>query len=145
MGRNYPLVIDDHIIGNLRLTSSDTLHCDKWRRNPYSHDLFISHFNIFWLVPTHSQCCTANQICSFKKRTRGFPCKFIWKKRWTGPTIHALSTMNAGCQVIVYSFIFPTFSRFCYISYICLRNKSWILYFEWKFHINMTNRGYTRY
>ena len=61
----------------------------------------------------------------------------------------------AGCQVILYSYIFSIFSRFCYNflyfipkSYIfpkLLRQKSWIFNFEWKFHINMTNRGSTRY
>jgi hypothetical protein len=62
-----------------------------------------------------------------------------------------------GCQVILYSYIFNILLYFLYlpkISYISSQNpiffktkreKSWIFYFEWKFHINMTNRCYTRY
>jgi hypothetical protein len=59
------------------------------------------------------------------------------------------SQYYAGCQVILYSYIFPIFSRFCYIpkSYIFSNQwvKSWIFNFERKFQINMTNRYYTRY
>ena len=46
----------------------DTLHS-----SPVGHDLFMSHFNTFWLVST--QCFTANH--TFLERT-SFHCKFIW-------------------------------------------------------------------
>ena len=57
-------------LGNQRLI--DITHpWVNWQRNPRSHELFISNFKTFWLVPTN--CFTANQIaCRYSFKGKDF-------------------------------------------------------------------------
>ena len=75
-----------------------------------------------------------------------------WETTLLWETTLKCHNSSAMLQGVEWSYI-PIFSRFCYISYISSqipiffqnyeRKKSWIFYFEWKFHINMTNKGCT--
>jgi hypothetical protein len=108
----------------------------------------------FLLLNLGDQCYLWGPLClwSYGSWIYNYLCN-----QWLSP----LKLWQSGCQVILYSYIFPIFSRFCYISYICLKfpifhpkilyffqkceKKRWIFNSEWKFHINITNRDYRRY